>query len=304
MQIMKNFLSNLQKIKNIQINKDSLLSLKDSVIFRFKERDIAKQNSFFILILIVYLASLSVDLTEILISKNNFSPIVLEQTVKENTAKIQNDYTNLKTQEIFGIAALNDLKNIPTTSLSLGLKAIVASTVAKNSAAVIEYQGNQVTYFTGDTIENTSVVIKDILPNKIVINNQGKMESLFLVDELKNHKKVITDQKTNKLTSAIEEIKSANKDDIQEKLTDYINIAPVRGENGLEGFRITPGKDPKLFADMGLKANDLVTKLNGNDLTNIKEALGLLEELDDLEEVSLTVKRDEELHDILFKLPE
>ena len=87
------------------------------------------------------------------------------------------------------------------------------------------------------------------------------------------------------------------------KLLDYINISPVRDGNLIKGYKVNPGKKPELFEEAGLQADDLVIELNGVDLTDITQALGLMKEFPTMTEMSLTVDRDGELNELFISIP-
>ena len=86
------------------------------------------------------------------------------------------------------------------------------------------------------------------------------------------------------------------------KLFDYIRITPRHRNGQMYGYALTPGKDPDLFARMGLMPNDVAIEINGVRLDDMQQAYGLINELREAKEASIKVERDGEIKDVLFSL--
>jgi general secretion pathway protein C len=82
----------------------------------------------------------------------------------------------------------------------------------------------------------------------------------------------------------------------------YLSISPVLSGDKLQGYRLNPGKDASLFRQSGLQANDLAIALNGIDLRDQEQAQQALQNLADMTEITLTVEREGQRHDIAFAL--
>lgn len=61
-----------------------------------------------------------------------------------------------------------------------------------------------------------------------------------------------------------------------------------------DGVRIRPGRDPKAFAQFGLRPDDIVTAINGVSLANPENALNLYNQMRNAREASLTIRRGTE----------
>lgn len=70
-------------------------------------------------------------------------------------------------------------------------------------------------------------------------------------------------------------------------LADQISVMPVAGG----GFRVRPGRDATLFADLGLQVNDVVTAVNGQPLTSRDQVQALFTDVLRGGEVSITINR-------------
>ncbi|KAL8181361.1 UNVERIFIED_CONTAM: hypothetical protein K2H54_000275 [Gekko kuhli] len=57
------------------------------------------------------------------------------------------------------------------------------------------------------------------------------------------------------------------------KITDTLNISPVRVDGRMVGYRLNPGSNPELFNQLGLVANDMAVSINGLDLRDNAQAM-------------------------------
>jgi general secretion pathway protein C len=71
----------------------------------------------------------------------------------------------------------------------------------------------------------------------------------------------------------------------------------------LSGYLVSPGKKPTLFKAAGLKSGDVITELNGLDLTDIQQALEAMNMLKELQSLQMSVQREDELITIYLDLP-
>ena len=66
-------------------------------------------------------------------------------------------------------------------------------------------------------------------------------------------------------------------------------------ENGqFIGYRLLPGKNRKLFSELGLRAGDVVTQVNGIELNDKSKAIGALSEISGATNLDLVIKRGQE----------
>lgn len=191
----------------------------------------------------------------------------------------------------------------PKTRLRLTLTGVVASSDPERALAIIESGGNQDTYIIGDTIGKTKAELQQVLPDRVLLKYQGNTETLMLDGE--------TFSRTGTPIPSGRGNKQANLTDLRKdllanpaKITDYVRISPVRKNNKLVGYRVNPGRKRTLFKEIGLEPNDLAVSLNGYDLTDTQQAMAIAKQLAELTEMSLTVERNGQLHDVYLSLPE
>jgi len=200
-------------------------------------------------------------------------------------------------------------ETMTATKLNLTLAGVVAASNPLYSSAIIANKGKQSSYFINSKIEGTSASVYEIYEDHIVLDENGIYQVLMLDGlEAENSQAPQNSQApVEKPTRAT----SSNKIDLDRseilndpsKLTNYINISPVREGGDIKGYRLSPGKDPSLFEQAGLENGDLVVELNGVDLTNMAESMSLMKELPTMTEISLTVDREGQLYDLYFSIP-
>ncbi|MGR5520845.1 type II secretion system protein GspC [Vibrio sp. PNB22_4_2] len=202
------------------------------------------------------------------------------------------------------------VKDAPKTRLNLTLVGAVASSNAKTSLAVIANRGKQATYGIGEEIEGTRAKLKAVLVDRVIIDNQGRDETLMLqgieYKKLSETPQATRPQATKSAVSStvgdkLDQIRAEIAQDPQ-SVFKYINISPVKKEGGIVGYRVSPGRDPALFNDVGLKAGDIAVQLNGIDLSDPSSSVQLMQVMNDPQELNLTVERDGQQYDIYIQL--
>ncbi|MCF1459163.1 MAG: type II secretion system protein GspC [Shewanella sp.] len=207
------------------------------------------------------------------------------------------------------------ITDAPKTNLSIQLMGVVASTDERHGLAVIESRGSQDTYSLGDKIKGTSASLKEVYADRAIITNNGRYETLMLDghqyttqsdanNRLHEARVDRLDQRENKvITQELEDSRDVLLKD-PGKLNDFIVISPIRIDGGVAGYRLNPGRDPKLFKAVGFKPNDLAKSINGYDLTDMAQAMDIMSQLPTLTDVSMVVERQGQPVEILFSLPQ
>ena len=214
--------------------------------------------------------------------------------------------SELKTERpvftLFGLAAKNNpaptdathLNQVPVSSLKLRLTGLLASSNPARSIAIIEKGNQQVSLSSGDTIPGYDARIVAILPDRIIVNYQGRKEAILLFNDTRA-------PSSSPATAATPPLVKRLREQPQNILT-YLSISPVLSGDKLQGYRLNPGKDASLFRQSGLQENDLAIALNGIDLRDQAQAQQALQHLNEQTEITLTVEREGQRHDIAFAL--
>ena len=285
-----------------------------------------KFNLLVVATLAVFLLSYAAELTWRLWpqpdSSSRLENISINQSVSPEDYNSRLNLADIKRLNLFGdfdAAPMEETKatDAPVTRLNLTLTGVVASSVKDQGAAIIENRNQQQTYGIGEKIEGTSVSLKEVYADRVIIKNGSSNETLMLdgVDYNKN---------TSELSQTPEmSIQSSNQDlDLRQTLSsdaiqasrelqdqpasfiDYIAVSPHRPNGELVGYRVSPGKKPTLFKAAGLKSGDVITDINGLDLTDMQQALEAMNMLKELQSLQMSVQREDELITIYLDLPQ
>ena len=195
---------------------------------------------------------------------------------------------------------------------------MVASNQVGRGAAIIEYRNAQNTYGIGDKIEGTNVTLDEIYTDRVIIKNGLTRETLMLegldFEEANTRlgQQVQTSQRTpqpqvgpsNRPDPRVLRDARQQLSESPDSFTELISMAPHRVDGQLIGYRVTPGTNPALFNSVGLQNGDIVTSLNGLDLTDLQQSLEALTELQEAQSLELEVLRAGEYISLDFEIPD
>lgn len=235
-----------------------------------------------------------------------------------NLAKIKqlNLFGNLLAKPVEEV----EVTDAPVTRLNLTLTGVVTSSLQDQGAAIIENSGKQETYGLGEKITNTNATLKEVYRDRVIIKNGLASETLMLdgIDYSKPKIQVSDDYQVEDIpddrqqASGQPQRRTLSKDaleasrELQEQpanFTDFIAITPHRPAGELEGYRVSPGKKAALFEAAGLKAGDIVTEINGLDLTDMQQSLEAMGALREIQSLQMTINREGDLLTIYLDLP-
>lgn len=200
---------------------------------------------------------------------------------------------------LFGTAkapATAAARNAPETTLNLGLAGVAASNKKDLSYAIVTSDNNQTnTYAVGAKLPD-GALIRQVLPNRIILAHNGHLETLRLPNTLPAGAKTgkggsktnanATTRQTPFVRPRHALASSANSGwklvRNPKNLAQYVRLRPYSAGGGrIQGYRAYPGANPALFQKAGLKPGDVITKVNGVSLDNpagVKKAFTQLRE--------------------------
>jgi general secretion pathway protein C len=248
---------------------------------------------------------------------NNGSQASRSSSINLNSIKRLNLFGQLN-QQAGPQAKQEDVTDAPETNLNLVLTGVVASSEDNAGAAVIENKGSQQTYGIGEKIEGTNATLKQVFNDRVIIRNGPRNETLML-DGIDFNE--ANSQRQNSLTTtqpiasspAAKNRRQLSQEALEASqqlrnqpatFTDFISVSPVSRQGKLQGYRLQPGKNPALFKAAGLKAGDIITEINGLNVTDPQQASEALGELRSSEALQLTVLRKDEYLTLYLDLPE
>lgn len=248
--------------------------------------------------------------------------VVTPQNTQPNYGKLiakQHLFGEIKKQATVNTTPIQQpIKAATPVKLNLKLHGIVAYTNRKGFALISSNGGEQKVYGKGDEIEDKVVVTK-LYPEKVVINNNGIIEELILPRNKQkggtrslpasnlnrsslsggnpriNHPSAMSPPTSPSAPNFGKFRKEVLKD--PKKLLDVATPSPAVDDDGeFIGFRVQPSSNRKIFRQIGLRANDVITSVNGIILDDASKGPMVLGELTQASSISITVLRgDEEL---------
>lgn len=175
-------------------------------------------------------------------------------------------------------------RNAPETSLDLGLAGVAAANPGTGSYAIITTSGNtEKTYAVGAKLPD-GALIRDILADRVVIAHNGRLETLrlpvsgtvLLAAPANDNAPASQPSGRPPLVSQgfREQVASHPR-----SLSEYMRLRPYEKGGHIAGYRVYPGKQPKLFKKAGLQPGDIVTGVNGIALDSPASSLKAIRNL-------------------------
>lgn len=207
-----------------------------------------------------------------------------------------------------------EIETQKTTSLRLKLHGVFASNSNEKGSAIIADGNKQLLYSVGDEIEaNRGVKLARVLEKRVILNNKGSLESLWLFSEEDFKSKVTsrrnsprrtpTRRTVNNQQQKFDSIRtSARPDQIPKNIGDVVRFSVHREGGKMVGYRIRPGRDRDLFNQVGLKANDIVTSVNGIEVNDPQQIRSVYKSMKTATEAQLTVLRNGNTQSITISL--
>ena len=312
---------------------DNVTSLASNLV-KLPQQKIAQAISF---LLLVYIAFLAAKITWLLVPQVSTTANVIVAVGVKQTSSTENNVnlSALQALNLFGQyneqvnAVVEQITDAPETRLQLILSGLVASDKAETAAAIIEYQGKQETYGIGDVIIGTRASLEQVLIDRVIIKQSGRLETLMLdgadynqpaqniaikkaklnakakgdngAKKILNKANVVDQRLNNALTKNASQLRADLSKD-PGKITDYLRISPVRESGNIVGYRLSPGNKSEFFTLSGLKSGDIAVQMNGYDLRVPLEAVQALSALKTERDMSLLIERKNDLIEILFSI--
>jgi general secretion pathway protein C len=185
---------------------------------------------------------------------------------------------------------------VPETRLALELKGVIAGADGTSGGAIIADKKDERFFPVGAALPG-GVVLEKVYPLEVLLLRNGRQETLKLVretlegDASEGAAKPSSSPKAAGVVVADANVKSdflgANPGGINKA----VRVRPIFRGGKLKGFRISPGRNRKVFAELGFRAGDLLTKVDGIAPADPKAVFAVLNGLQDRGSVSVEVTR-------------
>lgn len=207
-------------------------------------------------------------------------------------------------------------EEVAESTVPLKLVGVYGAGDAPHASAIIEAPGGQqAVVFVGEAMPSNSGTLKQVFFDRIVFDRSGRLETLRMED--------LTAQLAGMMNQGGDTADSGEGDEEDEdgnvihhtsqmidkrgdpylgqqlrmlrsqlqtnpgKIADIVQIQP--SQNG--GYKISPGRDRKMFARFGLQNGDIVKAVNGVTLDDPSKAMGLMSQLQSATQLQLTLER-------------
>ncbi|MBT8141171.1 MAG: type II secretion system protein GspC [Gammaproteobacteria bacterium] len=195
-----------------------------------------------------------------------------------------------------------DTSNLEETRLNLKLNAAILSDNEKLSRAVIEVNGKDSVFSIGEEIQS-QVSLHSVLAYHVVIDNRGKKEILRLPRQEDSAPGSVTPRSSSRSNASDRIARQIRSSALSNpgSITDIMRLKKGQTASGQKGFRIYPGKDRNKFRELGLKAGDFVTSINGMPVAE-QNPFQVIQTLSKTSYINLSLERNGQAMNLSFDL--
>ena len=270
------------------------------------------------LLLIIWIASMLARLTWNLLSPAE--PVdEIEVSTRAAPAPVNPDrqlISQMPSWHLMGVASQDSQPvqtstplDAPETKLNLILKGALASDDPEHARAIIaDPRGKEEQYAVGEQLPGNAE-LSEIHPDRVILKRNGRFETLRLPKD-KQSSNTVASRRTvsarpkasprERLSSARQQLQKGSTN-----LSNLVRATPKRGTDGKTiGYTLSPGRDPDLFAQVGLQAGDVVIQINDIKLDNPANSSRALKSMQKGESVSVTVMRNDQEEVLNLEWPE
>ncbi len=215
------------------------------------------------------------------------------------------------------LAAAPVQENVKQTRLQMRLEGIVKSESAEDSVAIIAIEDESKQYKKGDKLPVApGVSLRTIDVDRIILDNNGSLEELLLFSKslLQERRNTPAERPSEDTGDLIDHSDDEGVTSMMGWYLEQIQQNPssinqmikfsVHTEDGkLAGFKVGAAGNQDDFRKLGLEDGDVVTHINGVDLSDYRKAMDLYREMDDLSEVRVQLLRRGQSQELVFRLP-
>lgn len=204
----------------------------------------------------------------------------------------------------------------PETRLKFTLKGVFADSRKENAMAIIDSGSNdEKSYRIGDVVAGAAT-LHQILGDRVILKRGEQLETLYLPKEYAGtnlpppqYNRAVPSNFGGSAIGSTPRNDTSNMGDLRQKLMEnpqdalqLINAQPVMENGQLTGFRVSPGKDRALFARVGLRPGDVITAVNGMQLSDATQMGQVFQQLKSAQQLEVTLNRGGREQQLQLKL--
>ncbi len=206
---------------------------------------------------------------------------------------------------------VNAAVDAPDTKLKLVLKGVFATEdPGKGHAIIADPQGKEEQYSIGDKVPGNAE-LSEVHAEKVILKRNGRYETLRLpVDNMPGRPGRVASSRTVPARSASSPGQRLRlvRENLKQRPRDLYNLvraSPKKDAKGKTiGYELRPGRDPKLFAQVGLRTGDVAIQINNIKLDNPANSARALKSVQSGDTVSVTVLRNGQQEVLSLSVPE
>lgn len=220
----------------------------------------------------------------------------------------QVDPERVADQHLFGTAQAGNAGPAPDTTLAFTLHGIAAGKRAADSRALIEANGDEEPYGVGAQLPG-GVKVHAIYADRVLLDRGGRLETLRLPQQdigggggNNGQPAMMQPQAMAPPTQNLGQLRQEIMNNPQ-RLMEVVRAMPVMDHGKLSGYRVYPAGNPSIFNQLGLKAGDVVTAVNGIPLTDPAQSMRVLSTIKTSDQISVSLLRNGQMQTQVLQMP-
>ncbi len=186
----------------------------------------------------------------------------------------------------------------PETQLKLTLSGVLSADDKLTARAIIAGpDGDEKPYAIGDTLPGNAT-LHQILVDRVILKSGGRYETLRLPEDSNGTGPGMIGAANVPGPVIMPGNSGINLQQYRQqilnnpaKLFDLVQVVPIQQNGVFQGFRLGPGRDPRMLLRFGLRPGDMVTQVNGIMLDDPSKGAQALQSIATASSVNLTIKR-------------
>jgi len=249
---------------------------------------------------VTWLATIDIDQAEDQSSKSLYYRVKLtpnniaapKKVVQKTTKKIVGSIKEIK------LLAIYNASDIAVVTIEYRNKSKVLGSGDKINGFTLEGAGNNFAMFSKDD-KNYKVLLSKNTKNVL---NKSSIKSVSAANAKVKETKVlgeVTNEGSAKIIDrSLLEHYANNMDDIYKN----IGITEIKEGKGLKGFKINFVRKDSPFSKLGIRRNDVIKSINGQEITSYNAAFGVYKNIKNVDNLSLVIIRGKEEMELEYEI--
>jgi general secretion pathway protein C len=203
---------------------------------------------------------------------------------------------------LFGIAppdpSTQDPDNAPPTTANLVLAGTIATENPTHGVAIISDGGPSKVYSVGDNLSGFR--LHSVYLDHVILDRGGALETLTMPRQLPPGRPAIARAAGQPAVENLRRMVQQDPNILSQIMRAVPSYDSAAGK--LRGFRIYPGKNRTAFNNLGLRAGDLVTAINGTALDDPQHGQEIMNTVETADRATVTIERSGQVQDLTLNI--